>query len=239
MGDENSVGNDFDLMFPEGFDKGFTWLIDNPRACNWLYVGGVVSGLESNGAGGMRRVVDGLGMSKHGSYAEKLPRAVAVAEAKLGQMNTTHATHESIKATYQTSVDTWVKPRWLNEDDEGAAAYFLKKLNHELGEAALAAVSVIEGSSKEDLHFLCLAKMDLWDVSPEAKALFLKKASASWSQKKHRDSRKGKKAINCYIDEKSRKRLDLLAKAKRRNISEMLGDIIDDAFNAYKSERKR
>lgn len=223
---------DLDSMSKEDFAE---WLAKNPRACNWVYYRLVIEG------DGLHRIVDSLGMSLSKGKAFKFRQAVNIAQSKVenGNLNVERHTYRSIKGKFHAAVESWAQPRWLDEKDEKGAAYLYKKLVAELSPTNSVKTTLMGGCAKEDFYYASLLIMDLWETSPEAKALFLKKASASWSQKKHRDSRKGKKAINCYIDEKSRDRLDELAEAKRRNISEMLGDIIDDAYDAHMSKPKR
>ncbi len=73
------------------------------------------------------------------------------------------------------------------------------------------------------------AALDLWDDAPDTKRLFLLNLNKAWNQQKLRQSRTDKKALNTYLKNETKMRLDLLAAHHDIRISDMLEKLI----NAY------
>ncbi|WPU21957.1 hypothetical protein RI049_18165 [Cedecea neteri] len=79
----------------------------------------------------------------------------------------------------------------------------------------------------------CLAlrgAIDLWDDAPDTKRLFLLNLNKAWNQQKLRQSRTDKKALNTYLKNETKMRLDFMAERSGVRISDMLETLINDHY---------
>lgn len=76
------------------------------------------------------------------------------------------------------------------------------------------------------------ATLDLWDDAPDSKRLFLLNINKAWNQKKLRQSRTDKKALNVYLKNETKKRLDMLADNYEVRISDMLEKLINEHYQS-------
>lgn len=79
----------------------------------------------------------------------------------------------------------------------------------------------------------CLAlrgAIDLWDDTPDTKRLFLLNLNKAWNQQKLRQSRTDKKALNTYLKNETKTRLDFMAERSGVRISDMLETLINDHY---------
>ncbi|ULH10517.1 hypothetical protein MF265_21755 [Serratia marcescens] len=74
------------------------------------------------------------------------------------------------------------------------------------------------------------AALDLWDDAPDTKRLFLLNLNKAWNQQKLRRSRTDKKALNTYLKNETKTRLDLMAEHSGVRISDMLEKIINEHY---------
>lgn len=74
------------------------------------------------------------------------------------------------------------------------------------------------------------AAIDLWEDAPDTKRLFLLNLNKAWNQQKLRLSRTDKKALNTYLKNDTKNRLDLLAARDGVRISDMLEKLINDYY---------
>lgn len=80
-------------------------------------------------------------------------------------------------------------------------------------------------------RYLCFyAAFDLWSASQDTKKLFSLNINKANSQQKFRAGIKNKKALNTFIDEKSKNRLDLLSKKHSMKLNQMIEYLIDKEF---------
>ncbi len=82
------------------------------------------------------------------------------------------------------------------------------------------------------------AAFDLWDASEDTKKLFSININKAYSQQKFRAGIKNKKALNTFIDEKSKKRLDDLSKRKGMKINQLIEYLIDEEFKKPESNSR-
>lgn len=71
------------------------------------------------------------------------------------------------------------------------------------------------------------AALDLWDGAQDTKRLFLLNLNKAWNQQKLRQSRTDKKALNTYLKNETKTRLDLMAERNGVRISDMLETLIN------------
>ncbi|EMX6282455.1 hypothetical protein AAHD08_000489 [Providencia rettgeri] len=72
--------------------------------------------------------------------------------------------------------------------------------------------------------------LDLWDDAPDTKRLFLLNLNKAWNQQKLRQSRTDKKALNTYLKNETKQRLDFMAAQQNIRISEMLEKLINERY---------
>ena len=72
--------------------------------------------------------------------------------------------------------------------------------------------------------------IDLWDDAPDTKRLFLLNLNKAWNQQKLRQSRTDKKALNTYLKNETKTRLDFMAERSGVLISDMLEMLINDHY---------
>lgn len=91
-------------------------------------------------------------------------------------------------------------------------------------------VTVSQPGSNEELYHAIFAMYDLWETTFERKKLFLIQINKAWNQKKVRQGRKGKKAINTFVSDESKLQLDFLAQKYNMKLSQVLEKLICEKF---------
>ncbi|MBJ9260145.1 hypothetical protein I5495_22695 [Citrobacter amalonaticus] len=84
--------------------------------------------------------------------------------------------------------------------------------------------------SHSERHLALRAALDLWDDSQDTKRLFLLNLNKAWNQQKLRQSRTDKKALNTYLKNETKTRLDFMAERSGVRISDMLEKLINDHY---------
>lgn len=74
------------------------------------------------------------------------------------------------------------------------------------------------------------AALDIWDNTPDTKRLFLLNLNKAWNQQKLRQSRTDKKALNTYLKNETKMRLDFMADRSGLRISDMLEKLINEHY---------
>ncbi len=74
------------------------------------------------------------------------------------------------------------------------------------------------------------ASLDLWDNAPDNKQLFLLNLNKAWNQRKLRQSRTDKKALNSYLKNETKLQLDKLAVHYGIRISDVLDKLITEHY---------
>ncbi len=118
--------------------------------------------------------------------------------------------------------------KWLNSSNHAQAEWSWKYLQN------YSKVNLTEDiqftGRDQDLHWATLAAIDLWDASVDSKELFIIKMKKAWSQKKHRDGLKGKKAYNFVLSNTIKNKLNRLAKHNDSKLNETLEKLINSEF---------
>ncbi|PWI77082.1 hypothetical protein DEO48_26270, partial [Enterobacter sp. CGMCC 5087] len=84
--------------------------------------------------------------------------------------------------------------------------------------------------SHSERNLALRAAIDLWDDAPDTKRLFLLNLNKAWNQQKLRQSRTDKKALNTYLKNETKTRLDFMAERSGVRISDMLETLINDHY---------
>ncbi|WP_426596281.1 hypothetical protein [Pectobacterium brasiliense] len=79
-------------------------------------------------------------------------------------------------------------------------------------------------------HLALRAALDLWDDSPDTKRLFFLNLNKAWNQQKLRQSRTDKKALNTYLKNETKEKLDFMATQSDLRISDMLEKLINEHY---------
>lgn len=81
------------------------------------------------------------------------------------------------------------------------------------------------------------AALDLWDDAPDSKRLFLLNLNKAWNQQKLRQSRTDKKALNTFLKNETKMRLDFMADRSGLRISDILEKLINEHYrNTFNAE---
>lgn len=105
------------------------------------------------------------------------------------------------------------------------------QLPGEISSPTINEVSLPVPGDNEELFYSIFAMYDLWEPTVDRKKLFLINMNKAWNQKKVREGRKGKKAINTFISDDSKSKLDLLAKKYDMRLSLVLEKLIREKFH--------
>lgn len=131
--------------------------------------------------------------------------------------------------------------KWLPDDEEAVlwAWNSLKSLQEERN-APTGGLSLMLSSpglstwftplSHAERNLALRAAIDLWDDAPDTKRLFLLNLNKAWNQQKLRQSRTDKKALNTYLKNDTKARLDFMAERSGVRISDMLETLINDHY---------
>ncbi|WP_296062981.1 hypothetical protein [uncultured Amphritea sp.] len=126
-----------------------------------------------------------------------------------------------------THVYNGIQPfKWLNKKDEVQCEWVVEYISKVGGPFLL-----IQPINNVERYHGIIAGYDLWSAHPDTKKLFAAKIAKAWSQKKHRDSRVGKKPLNTYLKEETKLKLDELSQRNDKKIHEMLEKIICDEYD--------
>ncbi|EPD0208510.1 hypothetical protein ACR4U3_001104 [Salmonella enterica] len=131
--------------------------------------------------------------------------------------------------------------KWL-PDDEDAVLWAWNNLQKIQQEKPVTLAGLSFSLSAQELttwftplshHERCLAlraALDLWDDAPDTKRLFLLNLNKAWNQQKLRQSRTDKKALNTYLKNETKMRLDILATHYNMRISDVLEKLINEHY---------
>ncbi|NIY91536.1 hypothetical protein [Vibrio diazotrophicus] len=88
-------------------------------------------------------------------------------------------------------------------------------------------------TSLQEQYLAIYAAYDLWNAPYAEKKLFLQNFTKAWQQKKHRDSRKGKKVCNLVLSEEVKSKLDIMAEKKNMKLNKFVEMLIENEFSKY------
>lgn len=152
-------------------------------------------------------------------------------------------TMEKLKDTWKNIYSKPAPLKWL-PDDEGAVIWawnslqkIQQKKSEMLGGFTYGLVPYSPGLTtwftplnNSERCLALRAALDLWDEEPDTKRLFLLNLNKSWNQKKLRQSRTDKKALNTYLKNETKIRLDIMAEHNGLRISDMLEKLINEHY---------
>lgn len=111
---------------------------------------------------------------------------------------------------------------WLEEDNTQQWKWAWKYLEN-ITQRPL--IKAWEPASDSDIRAAIIATFDLAD-NPDRKALLVDKMKKAWSQKKFREKTSGKKPYSISMTQKTKQKLDTLAKEKGLKINDTIEELI-------------
>ena len=119
---------------------------------------------------------------------------------------------------------------WLEKDNDEQCRWawdYINKIDWDNSKPMISQLSV---TSTEEMYFAIYAAYDTWKAKTEAKRLFTIDFNKAWQQKKHRDSRQGKKACSLVLQEDVKLKLDELAKTRKVTLSQLVEQLIEKEY---------
>ncbi len=117
---------------------------------------------------------------------------------------------------------------WLERENEEQCRWaweYLKKLSWGFSRPSTDYLKPITSS---EMYLAIYGAFDSWNAGPDSKRLFLSDFNRAWQQKKHRDSRKGKKVCNLVLREEVKQKLDSMAAARGMKINQFVETLIEN-----------
>ena len=214
-------------------DNYFEWLKKNDRACFWIW--GVV-GRAPDSELGVSSSPQPASFFYHQIVSNQNPSSTQDRYECIIEFFDRWNQSYDFKINYLNRIKNewgmvYGSPRplkWLKEDDEQcrwALAYIVK--------SNVPSWRFNPVDTKE-LYLTVIAIFDLWQAYPDSKKLFLQNINKAWSQKKHRDTLIGKKALNTYLKEGTKQKLNELSERQGRKIHEVLEELIVREYERLK-----
>ena len=116
---------------------------------------------------------------------------------------------------------------WLEKDNEEQCRWawdYIKKIDWDNSKPMTYRFSP---TSTAEIYLAIYAVYDTWSVATNSKRLFSIDFNKAWQQKKHRDSRQGKKACSLVLHEDVKLKLDELAKTRKVTLSQLVEQLIE------------
>ncbi|WP_281213657.1 hypothetical protein [Shewanella insulae] len=116
---------------------------------------------------------------------------------------------------------------WLKQDNEEQIRWaweYLSKMNWGTSKPSVVGFSP---TGCQEMYLAIYAAFDSWDAAPDSRRLFLSDFNKAWQQKKHRDSRQGKKACNLVLREEVKQKLDDMAAARGMKLNQFVEALIE------------
>ncbi|MEY0234754.1 hypothetical protein [Providencia manganoxydans] len=151
---------------------------------------------------------------------------------------------DKLKEQWKVIYSRPIPLKWLPDEEESVlwAWQHLQKCQQEmlLSHHLIAAVNIrlippglttwFTPLNSSERRLALRAALDLWDYAPDTKRLFLLNLNKAWNQQKLRKSRTDKKALNTYLKNETKQRLDFMAAQQNIRISEMLEKLINERY---------
>lgn len=154
---------------------------------------------------------------------------------------------ESLKIKWGAIFNEARPIKWLPNDEESSLWAWdnIKKQHESLVEAGKPRFSLsLEGDrhkwlaawfrpvNAEEQRLAICAAFDLWETEIASKKLFLINLNKAWNQRKLRRTRTDKKALNTYLKNETKMKLDLLAEHGSMRVSDVLEKMINEYYEA-------
>ncbi|WP_242664692.1 hypothetical protein [Escherichia marmotae] len=146
---------------------------------------------------------------------------------------------ENLKQKWKTVFARPLPLKWLPVNDEDTVLWAWESLKkHQsgtfdsFGNTGPLLTQWFSPVSHSERVLALQAALDIWDA-PDSRRLFLLNLNKAWNQQKLRKSRTDKKAINTYLKNDTKTRLDLMAEHNRLRIGDMLEKLINEYYQEH------
>ncbi|MDX5629556.1 MULTISPECIES: hypothetical protein [unclassified Brenneria] len=131
--------------------------------------------------------------------------------------------------------------RWLPEKDEESCIWVWDCLKEKIGRMSVFEtpsnfIKMFKPSDNMERYLAICVTCDLWNESLDSKKLLMINLNKAWNQRKLRKLRTDKKAINCYLRNETKERLDKLAMYYEMRISDVLEKLINERYKKVNDE---
>jgi hypothetical protein len=118
---------------------------------------------------------------------------------------------------------------WLNNKDEDQCRWAWEYINKPklTGFRSTPKTYQLNPTGCNEMYLAIFAALDTWNVHSDSQRLFLLDFNKAWQQKKHRDSRQGKKACNLVLREEVKQKLDELASSRGLKLNQIVEELIE------------
>lgn len=128
-----------------------------------------------------------------------------------------------------TRIYTARKPfTWLEKNNEEQIRWAWEYLNKDNYVFNKPRIYRLYPTCIKEMYLAIYAAFDSWDERFQLKRLFLNDFNKAWQQKKHRDSRQGKKVCNLVLREEVKQKLDDMAAARGMKLNQFVETLIEN-----------
>lgn len=85
--------------------------------------------------------------------------------------------------------------------------------------------------NQKERYLAIYAAYDCWNTHPDTKKIFCLNFNKAWHQKKHRDSRQGKKACNLVLTSEAKAKLDQMAQEQGITLNRLVETLIENEYS--------
>ncbi len=122
---------------------------------------------------------------------------------------------------------------WLKQDNVEQCDWawnYISKPNLLLGWYNTPPVLGFSPTKQEEKYLAIYAAFDCWTAPPDSKKLFCHNFNKAWHQKKHRDSRQGKKVCNLVLREDVKNKLDQMAYERDITLNRLVEALVENEY---------
>ena len=120
---------------------------------------------------------------------------------------------------------------WLNKNNEEQCRWAWEYINKPKLMGAGPSAYRLKPTGCYEMYLAIFAALDSWDGHLDSQRLFLIDFNKAWQQKKHRDSRQGKKACNLVLREEVKQKLDELASSRGMKLNQIVEQLIENEYD--------
>lgn len=159
--------------------------------------------------------------------------------SKLGTMEEAKANWESAR---KAKTLEWVTIK--DSDAEKWTCQYIESYNHVLRQdfhrrTPQIPLQAVSSPSAKEVSLAINTALRIWYAHEDTIKIFHQNITKAWKQRELRRTRTDKKAINTYISNEAKNKLDWLTKQYRYRMHEVLEFLIDDEYNRHNEKPKK
>jgi hypothetical protein len=120
---------------------------------------------------------------------------------------------------------------WLNPNDSEQCEWAWNFISNTNNTYSTPNIDGILPINQKEKYLAVYAAYDCWNAPSDSKKLFSHNFNKAWHQKKHRDSRQGKKVCNFVLHEDVKRKLDQMADERRISRNRLVEMLIDNEYS--------